>query len=374
MRVTLLATLLALLPYTPAAAQQKRPPPGASATPATQVRETTLKNGMKVLLVEDHSAPVATFSVFYKVGSRNEVTGTTGSAHLLEHMLFKGTQRFKKGEIMAALDRIGAQWNATTYYDYTNYYETVPIEQLEFVIGLEADRMVNSTIADEERELERIVVRNELERGENNPVRALSHDLRSAAFKAHPYHHPVIGWRSDVENVPTARLREFYRRWYKPDNAVAIAIGDFKAEEALKLIEKHFGPIPGGNVFDPVYTEEPPQKGERRIVLRQPGDLKAVMLGWKAPRASDPDTVVLKLVHLILSGELDLGPFGDPLHPGISNRMYQALVEKELATRASVDFIPLQDPGIFVLTGLPRPDVEHEKVEAALKAEVERLK
>lgn len=340
----------------------------------SQVREATLKNGMKVLLVEDHAAPVATFSVFYKVGSRNEHVGNTGSAHLLEHMLFKGTKRFKKGEIMSALDRVGAQWNATTFYDYTNYYETIPIEQLEFAIELEADRMVNALIADEERDLERIVVRNELERGENSPVRALSHDVWSAAFKAHPYHHPVIGWRSDVENVPTSHLRDFYRQYYKPDNAVAILVGDFKSSEALKLIEKHFGPIEPGKSFPQVYTEEPPQKGERRIVLRQPGELKAVMLGWKSPEAAHEDTVVLKLIHLILSGELDLGPFGDPLSAGISNRLYQGLVEKELATMATVSYTPLKDPGLFSLLALPRPDVEHEVVESALKQQIERLK
>ncbi len=367
MRTTLIALPL-LLASTALAA------PAKSATPASSVREATLKNGLKVLLVEDHAAPVATFSVFYKVGSRNEHVGNPGSAHLLEHMLFKGTTRFKKGEIMAALDRVGAQWNATTFYDYTNYYETIPIDQLEFAVELEADRMVNALIADEERELERIVVRNELERGENNPVRALSHDVWSMAIKAHPYHHPVIGWRSDVENVPTSRLRDFYREFYKPDNAVAILVGDFKSDDALKLIEKHFGKLKGGNTFPQVYTEEPPQKGERRLVLRQPGEIKAVMLGWKSPEAKHEDTVTLKLIHLILSGELDLGPFGDPLSAGISNRMYQALVEKELATMATVQYVPLKDPGLFIAMALPRPDVEHQAVETALKAVVERLK
>lgn len=338
------------------------------------VAEHTLKNGMKVLVLEDHAAPVATFSVFYRVGSRFESAGSTGSAHLLEHMMFKGTKRFKKGEIMAALDRIGAQWNATTYYDYTNYFETVSIDKLDFAMGLEADRMQHSRILDEERDLERIVVRNELERGENSPTRALTQDLWATAFKAHPYHHPVIGWRSDVELVPTSKLREFYKAYYQPDNAIAVVVGDFKAADALAMVEKHFGAIPGGHRFPAPYTAEPPQRGERRVVIRKAGDLKVVGLAYKAPAAADPDTVPLKVLHLVLSGELDLGPFGDPLAAGIGNRLYQALVEKELATGAGIEYTPMKDPSLFVLMATPRPEVDHAKVEEALRAQVERAK
>jgi zinc protease len=346
----------------------------AAAPGGAGVQETVLKNGMKVLLVEDHAAPVATFSVFYRVGSRQEGLGNTGSAHLLEHMMFKGTESRPKGAIMALLDRIGAQWNATTYYDYTNYYETVPVEKLETVISLEADRMVRSLILDEERDLERIVVRNELERGENSPTRALINDLWAEAYKAHPYHHPVIGWRSDVEGVPTEKLRDFYRLYYQPDNAIAVAIGDFKADDALAMIEKHFGGLTGSRPLPVLYTAEPPQRGERRFVLNQAGDLKVVGMAWKAPAASDPDMVPLKLIQLILSGELDLGPFGDSLDPGISNRLYQGLVEKELVTYAGIYYAPLKDPGIFSILALPRPEMGHDKVEKAIRVQIERLK
>jgi zinc protease len=365
-----LLPLVALLAG-PAALAQPKPPPTQS---PTAVREATLKNGMKVLLLEDHAAPVATFSVFYRVGSRNESAGTTGSAHLLEHMMFKGTESRKKGEIMSSLDRVGAQWNASTFYDYTNYYETVPIEKLEFAVQLEADRMVKSLILDQERDLERIVVRNELERGENSPTRSLTEDLFSTAYKAHPYHHPVIGWRADVEGVPTSELRSFYKTFYQPDNAIAVVVGDFKSDQALALIEKYFAPLPGGHNFPAVYTTEPEQYGERRITLQKPGDIKVVAVAYKSPAASDADTIPLKLLHLILTGELDLGPFGDPLSPGISNRLYQALVEKELATSAGIDYTPLKDPGLFLVMALPRPDVDHAKVEAVIRQEIERLK
>ncbi len=369
MKVRALFPLFALLLPLAALAQPKPPLP----TPGSAVREARLKNGMQVLLIEDHAAPVATFSVFYKVGSRNESAGTTGSAHLLEHMMFKGTETRKKGEIMASLDRVGAQWNASTFYDYTNYYETVPIEKLEMAVQLEADRMVHSLILDQERDLERVVVRNELERGESSPTRSLSEDLWSEAYKAHAYHHPVIGWRSDVEGVPTSELRAFYKTFYQPDNAIAVVVGDFKSDAALALVEKHFGPLPGGHSFPAVYTTEPEQYGPRRLTIQKPGDVKVVAIGFKAPAATDPDTVPLKLLHLILTGELDLGPFGDPLTPGISNRLYQALVDKELATGVGIEYTPLKDPGLFLVMALPRPEVDHAKVEAAIRAQLERL-
>lgn len=345
-----------------------------AASPARAVvLERSLANGLKILVVEDAAAPVVTFSVWYRVGSRNETVGNTGSSHLLEHLLFKGTRRYKSGEIMAALDRVGARWNATTFYDYTNYFETVPASQLEFAAALEADRMVNSRIDDADRDKERIVVRNELERWENQPQGALSTQLWAAAFLAHPYHHPVIGWRTDVEGVPTERLRSTYKSYYQPDNAVVVIVGAVKADDAVAVVKKHFGRLPGGHKFPDVYTEEPPQKGERRITIRQAGELPVVALGWKAPAAVDPDTVPLKVLHLVLSGQFDLGPFGDPLDAGISNRLYQALVEKELCTQTSVEYTPLKDPNLFVAFANPRNDVPHQQVEAALRAEIRRL-
>ncbi len=352
-----------------AAQRPALPPPSSSG-----VIEVTLRNGLQVLLLEDHSAPVATFSLFYRVGSRNETAGATGSAHLLEHMLFKGTKRFGKGQIMATLDAMGARWNATTFYDYTNYFETFPSDRLEEVLDLEADRMQHSLIADEERDLERIVVRNELERGENSPVRALLQALWATSFQAHPYHHPVIGWRPDVEGVPTSELRRFYEAWYRPANATALLVGDFSAPRALELIEHYFGAIPSGGPFPAVHTVEAPQEGERRLVLRRPGAVQVVALGYRAPEAASPDTAALKVLQLILAGDLSLSPFGDSLDPGIGNRLHQALVESELATGAGADFIPMRDPGLFTLIAVTNPQVTHQKVEDALRAELAKLR
>src|SRR5256714_7061906 len=211
---------------------------------ADGISEYRLPNGLKVLLVENRVAPVVTCLVLYRVGSRNEAVGYTGATHLLEHMLFKGTPTFNKErgtQIAATLQRIGADFNATTWYDRTNYFETVPSDQLELAITLEADRMRNSFIADADRQAEMTVVRNELERGQNEPVLVLDEAVYATAFREHPYHRPTIGWRADVENVPTARLKEFYDTFYHPSTATTIVVGDFDRDRALRLIAEHFG-------------------------------------------------------------------------------------------------------------------------------------
>ena len=254
------------------------------------VREYRLQaNGLKLLLVENHVAPVATFLVLYKVGSRNEAVGHTGATHILEHMLFKGTPTFNKGkktQIAATLQRIGADYNATTWYDRTNYFETVPSDMLELAVHLEADRMRNSFIADEDRQSEMTVVRNELERGQNEPMLVLDESVYATAFREHPYHHPTIGWRADVENVPTARLKEFYDTFYHPNNATAVVVGDFDTPSALALIAKHFGAIPPSvSAIPEVYTDEPEQQGERRVTVRRAGELPLVQVAFRTPAA-----------------------------------------------------------------------------------------
>src|ERR671914_1212731 len=229
-------------------------------TEADEILEYKLANGMKVLLVENRVAPVATIMVLYKVGSRNEAVGYTGSTHLLEHMMFKGTPTFNKErntQIAATLQKIGASFNATTWYDRTNYFETVPSDQLELAIRLEADRMRNSFIADADRQSEMTVVRNELERGQNEPSEVLDEAVYATAFREHPYHHPTIGWRADVEGVPTSRLKEFYDTFYHPNNTTVILAGDFERPGALALVEKYFGAAPPSPAPIPeVYTDE----------------------------------------------------------------------------------------------------------------------
>jgi zinc protease len=322
-------------------------------------------NGLKVLLAPQHTAPVVTFMVVYHVGSRNEAVGHTGSTHLLEHMLFKGTPSFNKRngtQIAAVLQRQGAAFNADTWFDRTRYYEMLPSDQLELAVHLEADRMRNSFIADEDRQSEMTVVRNELDRGENEPSRILDERVWAVAFREHPYHHPTIGWRSDVEGVPTERLKEFYDVYYHPNNAVALLVGDFDEQNALDLIAQEFGPIPSSTLpIPPMYTVEPPQEGENRFVLRRAGQLGIVEIAWRIPEAKHPDSIPLSVLDIVLSS-------------GLTSRLYQALVETQLALDEGANASSFLDPGLFTIEATVNPGVSHEEVEQAIYAEIEKLK
>jgi len=332
---------------------------------ASGIEEYRMANGMKILLYRQAAAPVVTFMVLYHVGSRNEAVGHTGATHLLEHMLFKGTPTFnaERGtQIATALHRLGAIFNATTWYDRTNYFEAVPREHLEFVVQLEADRMRNALIRDEDREPERIVVRNELERGENEPLMVLEIRTWATAFREHPYHHPTIGWRSDVENVPTERLREFYDTFYWPNNATALVVGDFDRQAALGLLQKYFGVIPASpHPIPEVYTAEPPQEGERRFVVRRAGEVGALMLAYHIPAAKHPDIYPLAVLARIMAD-------------GVTTRLYQRLVDGELAISVRANAFHLRDPALFEITSVLRPDIQHEKVERAIREEIARLR
>ncbi len=328
------------------------------------IEEHRMANGMKVLLSEQRAAPVVAFMVLYHVGSRNEAVGYTGATHLLEHMLFKGTPTFnaRRGTAIATvLHRIGAVFNATTWFDRTNYYEAVPREHLELVMQLEADRMRNALLLDEDREQERIVVRNELERGENDPLNVLEMHIWATAFREHPYHHPTIGWRSDVENVPMERLREFYHTFYWPNNATAIIVGDFDREQVFRWLERYFGAIPPSpHPIPEVYTVEPPQEGERRFVIRRAGEVGALMLGYHIPEAKHPDIYPLAVLARLLAG-------------GVTTRLYQRLVDGELAVSVRAFASHLRDPGLFELTAVLRPGIEHARVEGVIREELARL-
>jgi zinc protease len=351
---------------------------------ADGIEEYRLENGMKVLLMENRVAPVATVLVLYKVGSRNEAVGYTGSTHLLEHMMFKGTPTFNKArntQIAATLQKIGADFNATTWYDRTNYFQTVPSDQIELAIKLEADRMRNSLIADEDRQSEMTVVRNELERGQNEPTEVLDEAVYAAAFREHPYHHPTIGWRADVEGVPTSRLKAFYDTFYHPNNATVIIVGDFERDDVLNLIVNYFGAYTASSEPIPeVYTEEPPQQGERRLVIRRVGELAVVQIAFHTPgvlgqmnvlsnrdlaeRAADPpvENDIYPLIVLSVA-----------LSHGITSRLYQSLVETQLAVQAYTNTDQHRDPGLFNAVALVTPGVEPKVVEEKILLELERV-
>jgi zinc protease len=285
-------------------------------------------NGLTVLLLPDHSAPAVSVVVTYHVGSRNESYGTTGATHLLEHLMFKGTTAHNKEAgtgFDQSLERTGAITNATTSQDRTNYFETVGSQDLPLAIEIEADRLRNLRLREEDRRPEMTVVRNEYERGENSPTEALEKEIWATAFLAHPYHHSTIGWRSDFEKVPIAKLRAFYDTFYWP-NATIIISGDADPATALKLIKQYYGPIPRSPQPIPeIYTEEPPQTGPRRVTVKRPGELGVVTIAQKMPPATHADYSPISVLAAILTD-------------GRNSRMYQALTDKNLTI--SVDAQP----------------------------------
>lgn len=330
------------------------------------VTEYRLENGLKVLVQENHSAPVVTLLVLYKVGSRNEAVGHTGATHFLEHMLFKGTKKHnpEKGNgIDDLLTQIGAYWNATTWFDRTSYFEVIPSEYLELCIKLEADRMRNLLLRQEDHDSEMSVVRNELERGENYPEDALEKEMYALAFREHPYHHPTIGWRSDVEGVAMDRLRDFYNTFYWPNNATVVLVGDFETEQALNLVHKYYGKIPTSPKAIPdVYTVEPAQEGERRFVINRAGDLPRVWVGFHVPEARHGDTYPLAAARHILGSTYER-----------SSRLYKRLIDTSLASEVFSRHDDLRDPALFIVGATVNPDVPLDDVEKALIDELDAL-
>lgn len=322
-------------------------------------------NGLSVLLVPQAGMPTVTFMVTYRVGSRNEVTGTTGATHLLEHLMFKGTAKHHRGNGTSfdqVLERVGAMTNATTWLDRTNYFATVPSSSLPVLVELEADRMRNLSLHEEDRRAEMTVVRNEFELGENSPMDALSKEVWSAAFVAHPYHHDTIGWRSDIERVPIEKLRAFYDTFYWPDNATVTVIGGFETADALKVIKAHYGPIPKSpQPFPQLYTEEPAQQGQRRVLLKRSGEVGIVTLAHKIPEARHADWPAIEVLSRILAH-------------GDTSRCFRALTDQNLTIEVYGWAAFTHDPSLHMLTAELAEDVKPETVEQALVAQVEAVK
>ena len=333
-----LMLLLCLLIPTSLAGWQSEPEKIASVEGVTEYR---LENGARVVLFPEASQPTVTVNMTVLVGSRHEGYGEAGMAHLLEHMVFKGTPAFD--DIPRALRDHGARFNGTTNADRTNYFETLPAtdENLEFAIRLEADRLVNSYIKHEDLISEFTVVRNEFERGENSPQAVLAQRVAAAAYEWHNYGKSTIGNRSDIERVPIDKLQDFYRKYYQPDNVVMIITGRFEEDRALELANRYLGSIPRPErELDATYTEEPPQDGERYVELRRVGEIGSVMAAWHIPAASHEDWAPLSILASAIS-EDKVGA------------LEAALVENNLATSASARCRTLHDPGLFMVSVSP---------------------
>ncbi len=341
-RLMLLSLCFVLIPALPAFAQVK-------VATVEGVTEYRLANRARVLLYPEQSRPTVTVNMTVLVGSRHEGYGESGMAHLLEHMVFKGTPTFPN--VPKALRDHGANFNGTTNVDRTNYFETLPAseENLEFGILLESDRLVNSYVKREDLLSEFTVVRNEFERGENSPQGILMQRIHAAAYEWHNYGKTTIGNRSDIERVPIDNLQAFYKKYYQPDNCVLIVAGKFEEAKALALVQKYLGSIPKpARQLDQTYTEEPPQDGKRTVILRRVGTVGSIGVAYHMPSASHTDWAPLNL----LGGILSQSPNG---------RLHKALVESKLATSGNARSDNAHDPGLFFVSA----QVEANQLEAA---------
>ncbi len=327
----------------------------------SQVIETRLSNGLLVLTKEVHSAPVFNLMVWYRLGSSNENIGQTGMTHLLEHMLFKGTKNFQKGEMTKLIKSRGGLYNGATWLDYTNYWTLMSSEHLDLALRIEADRMVNAIIDPLEFKSEMVVVRSELEGRENNPGILLYKEFVAAAYRQHPYRWPIIGWRSDVEGITRDEVYQYYKDYYGPNNAILVLVGDFDTQTALSLIKTHFGKLPKAKPVRPIRTIEQPQKGERRIELNGKGSSHRILIGFHTVNATHPDSYPLAVMDQILSG-------------GRSSRMYQSLVENGLAVSAWSSIMPTKYPSLFSLGAVGASGITSSQLEKSILAEIEKIK
>ncbi len=332
-----------------------------------------LPNGLKVLIREVHHAPVATFWMWYHVGSRNELPGQTGISHWVEHMQFKGTPKYPESVLDKLISRQGGYWNAMTFYDWTAYYEVMPADQIGLALDLEADRMVNSIYDPDEVESERMVILSERSGSENSPSWLLYEEMLGVAFRVHPYRTPVIGERVDLEAITRDDLYNHYRRCYVPSNATAVLVGDIDVDLAFQQIEELFGGIPAGEPLPDVRRPEPPQYGERRIRLEREGSTAYVSIAYRGYEITHPDFFALSVIDSILAGASSLNFMSTAYTSNKTSRLYRALVETELAASVGGGLIATIDPYLYNVVAVVRQGRTPEEVEAALNTEFARL-
>ena len=336
------------------------------------IHESTLANGLRVVLREMHHAPVTSFWTWYRVGSRNERPGQTGVSHWVEHMMFKGSPEFPPGTLDRAVSRLGGRFNAFTWIDFTAYFETMPSDHVDLSLRLESDRMVNAFMDEAAVNSERTVILSERHMNENEPTFLLYEELTAAAFRVHPYHHQVIGDEADLRTMSQDDLYGYYRKFYAPNNAVVVVVGDFDTKEMLERIRQHFEPLPAGEPAQSVSRQEPPQRGERRVTVKGPGDAAYLVHAYRAPAAGDPDFYPMVLLNAAFAGGSSLGFFAGA-GSNKSSRLYKSLVSADLAASASGSMTPTIDPYLYRINAIARPGRTLEEIEAALDAALARL-
>ena len=331
------------------------------------VHEKVLANGLKVIVKEDHRAPVATAQVWYKVGSANEYGGITGVSHVLEHMMFKGTPKFPVGEFSQILATVGARDNAFTGRDFTAYYQLLDVSKIETSFELESDRMAHLNLDEKEFIKELEVVKEERRlRTEDNPNSLTYEQFNAAAYMSSPYHNPVIGWMDDLNSMKVEDLREWYDKWYAPNNATLVVVGDVQPEEIFALAEKYYGDIPAREIAPIKSRLEPPQVGERRIEVKAVAKLPYILIGYKTPVLKTTNDISEVYALNILAGVLD---------GGRSSRLSKHLVrEQEIAAHAGAGYdLYSARSNMFLFDGTPNAENTIDELELAIQGEIEKL-
>jgi zinc protease len=339
------------------------------------VRVAALDNGLTVLVQEVHTAPLASVWCWYKVGSKDEGPGLTGVSHWVEHMNFKGTRNIPRDQVKGIIERYGGSWNGYTWIDQTTYLETAATTGLDQMLFIEAERMANCLYEPDDCESERTVIISELQGGENDPDQLLEVEVTAAAFKAHPYGHPTIGWLNDLQRMTRDDLYGHYCRYYIPNNATLVVVGDVETDDVLRRVERQFGAIPPGPAPSRVIVEEPAQVGERRVVIRRPGTTSYLKLAFHAPAATDPDFAPFLVLDAVLSGAKGLNiwsSFRMP-PPQRSARLYRALVDKRFASAVNAALAPTEHPFLYSVSCTVRDGISLAAVEEAALAALETV-
>lgn len=334
----------------------------------------SLDNGLKVILRSIPDAKALSTWVTYRIGSRNEVPGMTGSTHWVEHMLFKGGGKLAKGDVDRLASRLGGKYNAFTDTDFTTYFETLPASAMDTALLIESERMRNAAFDPKEVEAERTVVISEREGAENQPEFLVEEELWGLAFHVHPYHWMPIGYKQDLARFQRDPLYQHYLRFYAPNNAFLVLVGGFDPAVAMHHIRESFAPLKPEAPPEPMRLEEPEQRGERRSDLRRPGAADLLSVGWHIPPFVHEDTPALILLSTILGGWRGFTPLAAGEWHSRSNRLYRALVETKLATEAVVRQEMKIDPALLIASVTLADGVSLDRVESVVDAEVERLR
>ncbi|MCD4738536.1 MAG: insulinase family protein [Anaerolineae bacterium] len=334
--------------------------------------KTTLDNGLTVLARESHTAPVTSFWVWYRVGSRNEKPGITGISHWVEHMLFKGTKRWPRRKLDQAIAREGSYLNAMTWYDFTAFYETLPSNKINLALDIESDRMANSLFDPTEVASERSVIISERQGRENSPLFRLEEKLAETAYHVHPYRHQVIGYQRDLESMTRADLYQHYRTYYTPNNALLAVAGDFNAGEMIRVIERHFEGLAPGPAVPEVKITEPIQQSERRVTVEGAGNTDYLNIAYHIPAATHPDIFPLTVLSVALAGSSG-SLIGRGSLTNHTSRLYRAIVTPELAADISASLIPTVDPGLYQLSATVLPGHTTNEVATVILQEIERV-